>query len=106
MKAPPTVQRGQWFDYVVTMLSTFGPYGLRDCPVYLERLGTHAIWRRLNCDRLKTLPANTRIQFAMRAYVPPDQPPGATQLSWMAVMADGKVAIAEIATDGVKVEVV
>lgn len=106
MKAPTTVQRGQWFDYVVTMLSTFGPYGLRNCPVYLQRLGTKAIWRKLNCDRLKSLPPNTRIQFAMRVYVPPDQPLGTTQLSWMAVMADGKVAIAEIATDGVKVEVV
>jgi len=106
MKAPAIVQRGQWFDYVVTMLSTFGPYTLRNCPIYLQRLGTQAVWRRLNCDRLKSLPANTRIQFAMRAYVPPDQPLGTTPLSWMAVMSDGKVAIAEIATDGLKVEVV
>jgi hypothetical protein len=106
MKAPDTVQRGQWFDYVVTMLSTHGSYALHECPVYLERLGVKAIWRRLNCDRLRSLPANTRIQFAMRAYVPPEIPVGTTQLSWMAVMSDGEVAIAEIATDGVKVTVV
>jgi hypothetical protein len=105
MKAPPTVQRGQWFDYVVTVLNVFGDYTLSQCPVYLERLGTHAIWRRLNCDRLKAFPAHQPIKFAMRAYVPPDQPLGATTLSWMAVMADGEVAIAEIATDGVKVNV-
>jgi len=107
MKAPATVQRGQWFEYVVTVLNAFNrPYKLVDCPVYLQRIGTQAIWRRLNCDRLRSFPAHKPVQFTMRAYVPADQPAGITQLSWMAVMADGEVAIAEISTDGVKVEVV
>jgi hypothetical protein len=105
MEAPDTVQRGQWFDYIVTVLSAMKPHTLSDCPVYLQRLGKQAVWRRLNCDRLKSFPAHQPVRFAMRAYVPPDQPPGMTQLSWMAVMSDGKVAIAEYATDGVQVKV-
>jgi len=106
MKAPTTVQRGQFFDYVVTVLSVPGTFKLRDCPVYLQRLGTRVAWRRLNCDRLKAFPAHTPVSFTMRAYVPPDQPPGSTKLSWMAVMSDGTVAIANLATDGVKVDVI
>jgi hypothetical protein len=105
MKAPATVQRGQFFDYVVTVLSAQGTFKLFDCPVYLQRLGTQAVWRRLNCHRLKAFPAHTPVSFTMRAYVPPDQPTGSVKLSWMAVMSDGKVAIAEFATDGVNVDV-
>jgi len=106
MKAPGTVQRGQWFDYVVTVLSNLSPVSVVQCPVYQERLGNRATWRKLNCDRLRYFPSYIPVKFAMRAYVPPDHPTGPTKLSWMAVMSDGKVAIAEIANDGVPVEVV
>ncbi|WP_117212289.1 hypothetical protein [Allorhizocola rhizosphaerae] len=108
MEAPATVQRGQHFDYVVTVLNAM-PYtfGLDVCPTYLQQLGEDAKWRRLNCAGLTEIPAHTSVKFAMRAYVPDSQPIGAKlRLHWMAVMSDGTVAIAQPATAGVTVEVV
>lgn len=47
-----------------------------------------------------------RVGMAWARIERQDQPPGPTKLSWMAVMSDGEVAIADIATDGQTVEVV
>lgn len=57
-------------------------------------------------DGLRYFPSYVPVKFAMRAHVPPDHPTAPTKLSWMAVMPDGNVAIAEIAHDGVPIEVV
>ncbi|GAA1392885.1 hypothetical protein ACFQZ4_36905 [Catellatospora coxensis] len=40
-----------------------------------------------------------------RADVPPDQPPGPVKLSWMAVVDGGTVAVTNIATDGLNLQV-
>lgn len=42
----------------------------------------------------------------MRTFVSPDASPGPAELHWMAVMANGEVAIADLATDGRTVEIV
>jgi hypothetical protein len=108
MKVPATVQRGQYFDYIVTVLNAMPhSFGLDVCPTYLQKLGEQAQWRRLNCGGLTRFPAHTPVSFAMRAFVPESQPVGSKlRLYWMAVMADGEVAIADLATGGVTVEVV
>jgi hypothetical protein len=109
LQAPPQVRRGTWYEYTIVLLNPQSrPFPLRPCPAYTQRLGAAvgggAYWR-LNCA-VEQIPPHGMLRFAMSIWVSADTPPGPTKLHWMAVTANGQVAIAELATDGIAVEVV
>jgi len=105
IEAPAQVRRGEALEYVVSLHNASPrPFPLNPCPVYLQRLGEHAGTYQLNCA-VSTIPAHTSVRFAMRLRVPDQAPVGETRLTWMAVMADGEVAIADLATGGVPITV-
>lgn len=105
IEAPERVRRGDTLEYVVTVLnSSDRPFPLRPCPVYAQRLGAEATTHRLNCA-VRAIAGHTSVRFRMRLAVPETVPLGTNRLSWMAVMDDGRVAIANLATGGVEIEV-
>ncbi|HLL64528.1 MAG TPA: hypothetical protein VK453_02145 [Micromonosporaceae bacterium] len=103
--APDTTRAGTDLDYTVTVRNTFPrPYRLAPCPVYRQTFDGLASTFRLNCA-IREIGAHSSATFAMRVRVPADAPAGPARLRWMAVLADGTVAIGDIATDGVVVQV-
>jgi hypothetical protein len=106
MTAPAQVQRGQTFTYEVSVLNTYeSPFRLTSCPVYYQKLRERVTWYRLNCAGLSGFPPHRPVVFQMRMDVPVTAPTGSTPLSWLAVFGDGRVAIANMDTGGVSVEV-
>ncbi|GAA2357796.1 hypothetical protein [Dactylosporangium salmoneum] len=103
MTAPKTVRVGEQLVYLVTIINTMNQaVQLTPCPQVRQSLGTSAGTYLLNCAP-KRLGAHTRTTFEMRISAPAQ--PGVARLRWMAVFSDGKVAIAELATDGLDVTV-
>ena len=109
LDAPPQAHRGQWYEYTVIVLNAYPrPFRLDPCPVYTQRLsGTPGSggYRQLPCPVDEIAP-HTSLRYTMRVLVDPDAQPGPVDLHWMAVMANGTVAIANLATDGTTVEIV
>ncbi|WP_433607913.1 hypothetical protein ACQP2P_34055 [Dactylosporangium sp. CA-139114] len=105
MTAPATVRRGTTLVYRVTISNAFPQaFGLDPCPVYRQSLGEARGTYRLNCTT-KTIPRHSSQTYEMRLDVPASTPPGPARLSWMAATPDGTVAIADLATGGVTVQV-
>jgi hypothetical protein len=106
IQAPAQVSRGELLEYVVTILNPSDrPFQLEPCPVYTERLGdADAQTYRLNCAASEIAPHKS-MRFGMTLRVPNDAPLGKTPLTWMAIIDDGRVAIADLATGGVSVQV-
>jgi hypothetical protein len=105
MQAPGQVRRGEELEYTVTVLNAFDrPIRLDRCPTYLQQFGEQAQWLRLNCA-ITAFPPHVPVRFTMRLVVPADMPPGLANLAWMAVLANGEVAIAELANGGLPIEV-
>jgi hypothetical protein len=106
LEAPATLHRGAWFDYTVNMLNPgLYAYSLPACPAY--RLGpaqSEDEWRTLNCQTTEIAPHQT-VRFRLRGYIPAQVEPGQLKLTWMAVMGDGTVAVADMQTDGFKVTI-
>lgn len=108
MRAPGQVRRGETLDYTVTLINTLSKGGagkLQPCPSYRQTLGTVSEVHRLNCTGGR-IPLHSSRTFAMRLVVAPDAPIGPVMLHWMLMYADGTVGIAEIANDGVPLEVI
>jgi hypothetical protein len=104
--APSEVRRGQTFTYRVVLINTLErPLELEPCPVYQQRLGDRAEWHRLNC-MLPRLPAHRPVHFEMLMTVPTDAAAEQVRLSWMGVMGDGRVAMANMDTGGVPVAII
>jgi hypothetical protein len=105
IEAPPSVRRGETFVYEVSLLNTYDdPFSIRPCPVYYQKLGDQVEWRRLNCA-VSWVPGHARVRFEMRMRVAGDAPTGPARLSWMAVMADGRVATANMDTGGAAITI-
>lgn len=105
IEAPRQVRRGETLEYEVSILnSSPRPFALRPCPVYTQRLGAEATTHRLNCA-VRTIPAHRSVRFRMSLAVPETMPLGKARLTWTAVMDDGRVMIADLATGGVYIEV-
>jgi hypothetical protein len=104
--APATVRRGTSLEYEVTVRNEGdGSLRLDPCPVYIQKLGDIASTHRLNCSR-SVVSSRSAMRFQMRIAVPADAALGKTSLTWMAVMGDGRVTIADLAEGGVSVDVI
>jgi hypothetical protein len=103
--APAQVRRGDVLTYTVTVTNPSDQtLRLDPCPPYTQRLGDRASTYLLNCYSSSIAPHKSR-RFEMKFPVPADSVVGPTTLSWMAVLKDGTVAVADLATDGVAVRV-
>jgi hypothetical protein len=105
LDTPPQAHRGQPYRYTVTVLAGDQPFNLHPCPVYIQTLGSYVGTYRLNCA-VATIAPHRLVTFAMTLNVPRDAPLGTAQLTWTAYLADGTVAIADLASGGASVEVV
>jgi hypothetical protein len=106
LDAPTTLQRGTDFTYTVNMLNASRrPYRLPACPSYqITPTQREGEWRTLNCQ-LTEIPPHTTVHFKLHGYIPAQANPGQLKLTWMAVMSDGTVAVADMQTDGLKVTI-
>lgn len=103
--APSQVRRGSTVDYVVRILNpSDGLLRLQPCPVYTQRFAGQTQSYRLNCA-VDTIEPHRTVEFQMRLRVPADAPLGETRLTWTAVLAGGKVAIANLGAGGVPLTV-
>jgi hypothetical protein len=106
IEAPAEVKRGAELRYVVSILNpSERSLSLKPCPVYTQRLGEESSSYRLNC-RIERLAPHQTARFEMIMRVPPTAATGEHQLSWMAAMEDGLVAIANQDTGGVPIRVI
>lgn len=105
IKAPQEVSRGGTLRYEVTILNSSGtPYRLEPCPVFVQQLAGQAAAHQLNCA-VPTIKAHSSVRFEMQVSVPSNTPVGESKLTWMAVVSDGRVAVADLATGGVTVRI-
>ncbi|WP_238012483.1 hypothetical protein KZZ52_58815 [Dactylosporangium sp. AC04546] len=105
MSAPGSVRRGTTLVYDVTVRNTFPrAFSLQPCPAYQQTLAGLKTTYRLNCAA-KSVPRHSALTFRMRFEVPATAPLGPTLLTWMAVVADGRVAIANLSNGGVPIEI-
>jgi hypothetical protein len=103
--APREVRRGDVLTYTITVTNPSDQtLRLDPCPPYTQRLGDRASTYLLNCSSSSIAPHKS-MRFQMKFPVPADSIVGPTTLSWMAVLADGTVAVADLATGGVAVHV-
>ncbi|MET7394476.1 hypothetical protein ABZS66_13385 [Dactylosporangium sp. NPDC005572] len=105
MSAPGTVRRGTALVYDVTVRNAFPrAFSLQPCPAYQQTIAGLKTTYRLNCAA-KSVPRHSALTFRMRFEVPATAPLGPTVLTWMAVAADGRVAIANLSNGGVPIEI-
>ncbi|GGM12004.1 hypothetical protein ACFFX1_26080 [Dactylosporangium sucinum] len=106
MSVPGTVRRGTTLVYDVTVRNAFPrAFSLQPCPAYQQTLAGLKSTYRLNCAA-KSVPRHGALTFRMRFEVPASAALGRTTLTWMAVVADGRVAIADLSNGGVPVEII
>ena len=104
--AQAQVKRGRPMRYEVSLLNSGDRgYALDPCPVYRQGLAGSSTAYRLNCQ-IDTITAHRSVRFAMTLDVPADAPLGATRLTWMAVVADGTVIIADLSSGGAPITIV
>lgn len=106
LDAPTSLQRGTDFTYTVKVLNASPrTYRVPACPAYqLSLAAAQGEWRTLNC-RITEIEPHETVYFRLRGHIPADAATGETKLTWMAVMDDGEVAVADMQTSGFKVTV-
>ncbi|ROO51653.1 uncharacterized protein DUF4232 [Micromonospora sp. Llam0] len=100
IEAPKAVQRGTQLTYVVTLRNESGnALPLSPCPITVQQISGQTSKNLLNCTD-ETLGAHQSRRFEMQMWIPADTQLGRNRLSWMAVMGDGRVTVADLATGG------
>jgi hypothetical protein len=84
---PQTVRAGAVLAYTITLANpTTTAVTLKPCPSYNEGIyrAGHVVrrWLALNCDRVRTIPAHTRVRYAMQLAIPAASPPGVAKFGW------------------------
>ncbi|GIH06085.1 hypothetical protein Rhe02_41520 [Rhizocola hellebori] len=104
--APKTLRRGEDFSYTVQIANRFPrKFNIQDCPVYLLGLGAQGqTWRRLSCD-ISSIDAHRTVRFRMTGHVPADAAVGPAKLTWIGVLPNGEVIVADMATSGYPVSI-
>ncbi|MER7280612.1 DUF4232 domain-containing protein [Dactylosporangium sp. NPDC000244] len=106
MSAPGTVRRGSTLTYQVTIANTADQaFKLNPCPVYQQGVGEVTRTYQLNCSTT-TIPKHASLTYEMHLDVPASATPGPSKVTWMAALANGTVAIANLATGGETVQIV
>ncbi len=106
LEAPKTLRRGEEFSYSVRILNAYPKkFSFSACPVYSLGVGADGQgWRHLACG-ISSIGPHRSVSFQMTGRLPADTPTGRALLTWMAVLPNGEVIVADMMTSGYPVTV-